>query len=130
MVEVVAALIWKGDKFLICQRPKSKARALCWEFVGGKVERDETGAQALKRECKEELNISINVGDVFMDVVHEYPDITVHLTLYHATIKSGEPQLIEHNDMRWITTGEINDYEFCPADVEILAKLKEMYARF
>lgn len=129
MVEVVAALIWKGDRFLICQRPKNKARALCWEFVGGKVEQGETGAQALKRECMEELNISINVGDVFIDVIHEYSDITVHLTLYQATIENGEPHLIEHNDMRWITTSEINNFEFCPADVEMLAKIKEVYAR-
>ena len=86
MVEVVAALIWDKDKFLICQRPANKARALLWEFVGGKVEQGETKEQALIRECREELNIVLNVGDVFMEVVHEYPDITVHLTLFNATI--------------------------------------------
>ena len=82
MVEVVAALIWQGDKFMICQRPKDKARGLLWEFVGGKVEQGETKEQALIRECKEELDIILTVGDVFMDVTHEYPDITVHLTLF------------------------------------------------
>ena len=86
MIEVVAALIWNKDKFLICQRPANKARALLWEFVGGKVEKGETKEQALIRECKEELNIMLKVGDVFMEVVHEYPDITVHLTLFNATI--------------------------------------------
>ena len=74
MLEVVAALIWDKDKFLICQRSANKARALLWEFVGGKVEQGETKEQALIRECKEELNIVLNVGDVFMEVVHEYPD--------------------------------------------------------
>jgi len=84
MVEVVAALIWDQDKFMICQRPANKARGLLWEFVGGKVESGETKEQALIRECHEELAITLNVGEVFMDVVHEYPDLTVHLTLFHA----------------------------------------------
>lgn len=125
MVEVVAALIKRGDKFLICQRPQNKARGLLWEFVGGKVEKGESKKQALMRECKEELNIILDVGDVFIDVTHEYPDIVVHLTLFNAVIAEGEPQLIEHNDMKWITATEIPDYEFCPADKVILQKLTE-----
>ena len=127
MVEVVAALIWQGDKFMICQRPAHKARGLLWEFVGGKVEPGETKKQALIRECKEELEILLSVGDVFMDVVHEYSDITVHLTLFDATIAEGEPQKIEHNDIKWITSKEIPNYEFCPADEEILDKITEKY---
>ena len=125
MTEVVAALIWDKDKFLICQRPANKARALLWEFVGGKVEAGETKEQALIRECKEELNITLNVGDVFMEVVHEYPDITVHLTLFNATIAEGVPQKLEHNDIKWIKPNDIPDYEFCPADEEILEKIKD-----
>ena len=127
MVEVVAALIWDGDKFMICQRPANKARALLWEFVGGKVESGETKEQALIRECKEELDIFLSVGDVFMDVIHEYPDLTVHLTLFNATISEGEPQKLEHNDIRWISPSEIPNYEFCPADEEILDKIKDLY---
>jgi len=126
MVEVVAALIWQGDKFMICQRPASKARGLLWEFVGGKVESGETKEQALIRECKEELDILLSVGDVFMDVIHEYPDITVHLTLFNATIAVGEPRKLEHNDIQWITPSEISNYEFCPADKEILKKIIEV----
>ena len=124
MVEVVAALIWNKDKFLICQRPANKARALLWEFVGGKVEKGETKEQALIRECKEELNVTIDVGDIFMEVVHEYPDITVHLTLYNATLVEGVLQKLEHNDIKWITIAEISRYDFCPADKDILEKLK------
>ena len=124
MVEVVAALSWDKDRFLICQRPANKARALLWEFVGGKVEEGETKEQALIRECKEELNIVLNVGDIFMEVVHEYPDITVHLTLFNATIVGGIPQKLEHNDIQWITPSEISNYEFCPADEEILMRIK------
>ena len=127
MIEVVAALIWNGEKFMICQRPANKARALLWEFVGGKVESGETKEQALIRECREELNVLISVGDVFMDVIHEYPDITVHLTLFNATIAEGEPQKLEHNDIRWITASEIPNYEFCPADEEILKQIIKRY---
>ena len=121
--EVVAALIWQSNRFMICQRPAHKARGLLWEFVGGKVEPNETKEQALIRECKEELNILLSVGGVFMDVIHEYPDITVHLTLFNATIAEGEPQKLEHNDIQWITSSEIPNYEFCPADEEILKKI-------
>lgn len=126
MVEVVAALIWEKNKFLICQRPANKARGLLWEFVGGKLEADETKEQALIRECREELGVTLSVGDIFMDVTHEYPDLTVHLTLYHATISKGVPQRLEHNDIRWITVQEIPQYTFCPADEEIIKKLQHM----
>jgi len=124
MTEVVAALIWDGPKFMICQRPAHKARGLLWEFVGGKVEPGETKPQALIRECREELAVELTVGDIFMDVLHEYPDLTVHLTLFHASIAHGEPQKLEHNDIRWISVSQIPDYDFCPADEEILKKLQ------
>ena len=125
VVEVVAALIWDGDKFMICQRPAHKARGLLWEFVGGKVELGETKEQALIRECQEELAVTLKVGEVFMDVVHEYPDLIVHLTLFHARIAEGVPQKLEHNDICWITVDEIDSYVFCPADEEILNRLKK-----
>ena len=124
ITEVVAALIWQGEQFMICQRPAHKARGLLWEFVGGKVESGETKEQALIRECREELAVTVSVGEVFMDVTHEYPDLTVHLTLFNAEIAEGEPQMLEHNDIRWITSREIPDYDFCPADVEILSEIR------
>lgn len=123
ITEVVAALIWDNNKFMICQRSAHKARALLWEFVGGKVEPGETKEQALIRECQEELAVTLSVGDVFMDVVHEYPDITIRLTLFNATIAEGIPQKLEHNDIQWITPEEIPNYNFCPADEEILEKI-------
>lgn len=127
MVEVVAALVWEGDKFMICQRPAHKGNALLWEFVGGKVEPGETKEQALIRECREELAVTVTVGDEFMDVVHEYPDAIVHLTLFEAAISDGVPQKLEHNDIKWITPHEIPNYKFCPADEEILKKIIEVY---
>ena len=123
MTEVAAALIWDEDKFMICQRPAHKARGLLWEFVGGKVEPGETREQALIRECREELAVTVSVGEVFMDVVHEYPDLLVHLTLFNAVIAEGIPQKLEHNDIQWITVDEIPNYDFCPADEEILKRL-------
>lgn len=123
ITEVVAALIWQNDTFMICQRPAHKARGLLWEFVGGKVEAGESPKQALVRECFEELAVRVSVEDVFMDVTHTYPDLCVHLTLFNAFISEGEPQKLEHNDIRWITPDEIGQYEFCPADQEILAKI-------
>ena len=127
MIEVVAALIWDNDRFMICKRPANKARAMLWEFVGGKVAPGETKIQALIRECQEELAVPLSVGDVFMDVVHEYPDITVHLTLFNAAIVEGIPQKLEHNDIKWIKVSEIDNYDFCPADVDILEKIKTLW---
>ena len=123
VTEVVAALIWEEDRFLICQRPAHKARGLLWEFVGGKVEPEETKEQALIRECQEELAVTISVGEVFMEVDHDYPDLNVHLTLFNAAIIEGTPKMLEHNDIRWITPEEIPQYEFCPADETFLRKL-------
>lgn len=120
ITEVVAAIVWDGNRFLICQRPANKARAMLWEFVGGKVEDGETKEAALIRESREELAIELSVGGMFMTVIHEYPDMNVRLTLFNATIKDGIPQKLEHKDIKWITKEEIPLYDFCPADIEIL----------
>lgn len=126
MTDVVAALIWDNDRFLACQRPATKARALLWEFVGGKVEPGESREEALVRECREELSIIVKPLDIFMEVTHKYPDLEVHLVLYNAVITEGTIQLLEHNDARWITPEEIPQYSFCPADKEILERIMEV----
>lgn len=128
MTEVVAALIWQEGRFMICQRPAHKARGLLWEFVGGKTEPGETLEQALIRECREELDITVSVGGIFTRVIHEYPDILIRLTLFHCTIAEGEPKLLEHNDLKWIFPDEIPRYDFCPADKDILALIRKTYA--
>lgn len=128
MTEVVAALIWDHDRFMICQRPAYKARGLLWEFVGGKVEPGETKPQALIRECREELDITVAPAELFMELTHAYPDLTIHLSLYHCTIAAGTPKLLEHNDLRWILPSEIPQYEFCPADAEILKRIQSVYS--
>lgn len=129
MVEVVAGLVWRGDKFMICQRPKHKARGLLWEFVGGKVERGESREDALIRECKEELDVIVKPLDVFCTVDHVYPDITIRLILFNAEIVSGTPKFLEHADLKWITAEDIDNYQFCPADKEILERIKCSTAR-
>ncbi len=128
MTEVVAALIWEDDRFMICQRPAHKARGLLWEFVGGKTEPGETMEAALIRECREELGITVSVGDIFTQVVHEYPDILIRLTLFHCTIAEGTPHLLEHHDLKWILPAEIPGFDFCPADKDILALIQKTYA--
>jgi 8-oxo-dGTP diphosphatase len=127
MTDVVAALIWDGPRFMICQRPAHKARGLLWEFVGGKTEPGETMEEALIRECREELDITVSVGDIFTQVIHEYPDILIRLTLFHCTIAQGTPKLLEHHDLKWILPREIPDYDFCPADQDILTLIRERY---
>ena len=125
ITEVVAALIVKDHHFLICQRPAHMARGMLWEFVGGKVEPGETLPQALIRECLEELGIRVTPQEIYMQLVHTYPDITVRLPLFWAQTQDT-PQRLEHNDLRWIGVDEIDHFSFCPADRDILAKLKEM----
>lgn len=126
MTDVVAALIWDKDRFLACQRPANKSRALLWEFVGGKVEAGESFEDALIRECREELAVTVKPLDIFMEVVHEYPDLTVHLVLFNAKIAEGEITLLEHNDARWLSPSEIPQYSFCPADKEILEAIMKL----
>lgn len=127
MTDVVAALIWDNDRFLACQRPAHKARGLLWEFVGGKTEPGESHKDALIRECREELDITVAVEDVFMEVIHEYPDLTVRLILFNARIVDGSITLLEHNNARWLLPSEIPDYEFCPADKDILAEIMRRF---
>ena len=123
-IEVVAALIWDKGRFLACQRPESKARGGLWEFVGGKVEPGETKRQALIRECREELGITVSVGEAFLELTHSYPDLTIHLTVFHASIAEGTPRLLEHQAMCWVTAKEAETMSFCPADQDILERLK------
>jgi len=127
MTDVVTALIWRGDEFLICLRPPDKPNPLRWEFVGGKAEKGESLEDALKRECREELDVEIKVNDIFAETDHEYPDITIHLTLFNAEIVSGEPKMLVHSDLKWITPDRIPEFNFCPADKDILEKITVKY---
>lgn len=128
IIEVVAALIWENGKFFSCQRPENKARGGLWEFVGGKVEKGESKEAALIRECQEELGVLIAVDNVFMDVTHPYPDITVHLTLFNARFTGEEPKMLEHQAFMWVKPEEADKTIFCPADKEILDEIRRRNA--
>ena len=121
---VTAAIVLKDRRVLVARRAQGQKNAGMWEFPGGKVESGESGPEALLRECREELGVTLRVQDAFMDVTHAYPDLTVHLTLYNAEIAEGEPKKIEHHDLKWITVHEIDGLDFCPADQVFLAELK------
>lgn len=127
MVDVVAALIWREGCFLACRRAANKARALLWEFPGGKVEAGETPQQALARECREELAVDLAVGGLFCQTVHAYPDITVRLSVYTAAIAWGQPQLLEHKEIRWVAPQEMDGMVFCPADGPVLQRIRAVY---
>ena len=124
IVNVVGAFVQRDGKILICRRPKNKAQALLWEFAGGKIEAGESKQDALVRECVEELAVTISVGEELCAVTYDYPEVTVNLTVFFASILSGEPRCLEHEEIRWITADQIDDFEFCPADVEIIEKIK------
>lgn len=124
IVNVVGAFVQKGKEILICRRPKNKAQALLWEFAGGKIEAGESKQTALVRECYEELAVTISVGKELCSVTYDYSEVTVNLTVFFATIVSGEPKCLEHEEIRWITAEQIDDFEFCPADIEIIEKIK------
>ena len=123
LLEVVAARIWKDGRFLITQRPAHKARALQWEFPGGKVEPGESREAALARECREELGVRISVGKAVAAVEHAYPELTIHLTLFDAEIVSGELQRLEHEAFAWVSEESCERYELCPADKELLKQI-------
>jgi len=127
MTEVVAAFISEGGKFMICKRPENKKRGGLWEFVGGKVEPGERPRDALRRECREELDVDIEVGGEIASVVYEYPDVAIRLTLFACVIVRGVPKLLEHSEMRYITAAETDLYAFCPADTGILDIIKNRF---
>lgn len=123
MLKVVAALIFDGKRLLICKRPKNKALALLWEFPGGKLENGESGVEALKRECMEELSVDVEVMELFDEIQHDYDDFSVHISFYVCKIMSGTLSKNEHEELKWVQTEELLDYDFCPADFPVVKRL-------
>lgn len=126
-LEVVAACIRRNGRFLLCRRPEGKNCAGMWEFVGGKIEPGESPEQALARELREELAVDVSVGAALADTVHIYPAYQVHLILFQAQLRKGEPVLLEHTEARWVTCAEAAGMALCPADRELLEKLPEPF---
>ena len=128
MLQVAAAIIQKDEKILICQRSAGGNCAFLWEFPGGKLEPNESLEECLIRECKEELEIEISVIDIFVETTYKYPEREIGFTFYEAAIIGGELKMNVHNDMQWVFPSELVQYQFCPADLEIVEKLCKMQA--
>lgn len=124
-LRVVAALIADpaGGGFLVQQRLPNASRALLWEFPGGKVEPGETDAQALARECREELAVELAVGRLRHETTHAYADLTVTLVLYDGAIVSGVPQPLSCHALRFATPAQMVQLPFCEADVPLIEAL-------
>ncbi len=123
MTKVMAALIEQGGKILITQRTREGSQPLKWEFPGGKIEEGETPVECLKRELKEELNVDIHVGELFLTTTFDYPTWTIELSVYRAEITGGQIRLNVHQDARWVRPGELEAYDFCPADMDLVKKI-------
>ena len=125
-VRVVAALIPQREdasRFLVQQRLPNGSRALLWEFPGGKVEAWEGEPEALARECREELDVALDVGRRLWEGSHAYPDLTVELVLYAARIREGEPRPLGAAALRFLTFAQMQALPFCEADIPLLEEL-------
>ena len=123
MIEVVAAQMYQGDRFLLCRRPLHKARGGQWEFPGGKVEAGESFEKAIVRELQEELNVTVTAAGECASVVYAYPELTVSLHLIEVHC-SDKPELLEHLDAKWVTLEEAASLDLCPADRLLISQLE------
>ena len=128
-LRVVAAVLRREGRVLICRRPDNKARGGQWEFPGGKIEPGETPEEALVRECREELGFTLRPLRPFTEVLHEYPDITVLLLVYGCEIAEGEPTALEHSEIRFVSPDELGSFDLCPADRTIAERLQNACAK-
>lgn len=119
----MAAIIKQKGKILICQRGAGGNCAFLWEFPGGKLEPDESKEECLIRECEEELGIQIATESTFAETTYQYPDRKISFTFFIAQITAGELTPRVHQQVRWVAPGELSEYDFCPADTEVVKKL-------
>lgn len=126
MIDVVAAIIKdsKGN-ILIAQRNLKKSQGGLWEFPGGKVEPNETKEKALIREIKEELDMDIKVDSLFDENKFSYPEKVINLIAFNCSMLNNNYKSLEHEKVEWVTINELDNYEFAPADINIVNKLKQ-----
>lgn len=120
---VCAVLVNAEGEVLLCKRPVSKHQAGLWEFPGGKVDGEESEAEALRREISEELDCAIVVGESLTPVEHAYADFSVCLVPFLCTLGEGVPRAIEHDEICWVPVGALADFKLSPADVPIMNEL-------
>lgn len=124
-IEVVAAIIRKGDKIFATQRGDGEWKDW-WEFPGGKIEAGETPREALKREIREELSTEISVDEFFCTVEYDYPKFHLTMHCYLCALQTEGIHLNEHEAARWLSKDDLESVEWLPADKEIFDKLKNV----
>jgi len=124
-LKVTAAVLKKEGKYLIAKRKKNDILGGLWEFPGGKIEEGETAEECLKREIKEELNIIVDVNELILSKIHKYPRGYFELIAFKVKYISGKIILNEHDDYKWVTYKQLKMYNFSPADIPIIDKLKK-----
>ena len=117
--DVVAAIIKKGDKYLLAKRSKEKYMGLKWEFPGGKVEQNETFKDALSREILEELNVNIEIHNKVAEERYQDEEINIVLHYYLCTLIDTNIILSEHEAIEWVKKQDFSKYEFVPGDSDI-----------
>lgn len=122
-IQVTAAIFHRNDQYLICQRAHDDALPLLWEFPGGKMEDGETLEECIIRECKEELAVDIRVIGEFGRTSYPHAGNELIFTFFCAEIVGGDISVNVHEQVKWVSAAELVDYEFCPADVEIVERI-------
>jgi len=123
VIDVSAALVFRGGRLLIAQRPEGGHLAGMWEFPGGKREPGETWEECLRRELREELDVDVEVGRLFEEVTHAYPTKTVRLRFFLCRLPTGEPRPVGCAAVAWVSPEALGRYEFPPADAGLLQRL-------
>ena len=123
-VEVVAGILEEEGRFLVAKRSETGRLPGLWEFPGGKVETGESRTEALERELMEELGIGIIVGEAVASALHSYPEGEIRLSGYRIYRKAGEPEPRVHQELRWVTRGELRGLSLAPADLPLVDALE------
>lgn len=116
-IEVVGAVIFSDNKVLCAQRNENMSLPLMWEFPGGKIEKNESEIEALKREINEEMLCDLEVGNKITSTTYKYDFGIVNLHTYKCKLKEKMPTLTEHKSIKWLNIHELESLEWAPADI-------------